>query len=120
MPSNVRLGSNASVELSWHVGFTPDSGHVSLRGSEPTLRANTGSRKSSGVRCVSLHAPAHNFGRLASGFKSMSPRMMRCDGLHELSCSTSYIALERQWLIGFEEAETCGNAGRAGSAQVRQ
>jgi hypothetical protein len=24
----VALGSNASVEMSWHVGFTPDSGRI--------------------------------------------------------------------------------------------
>ena len=31
--------TNAPVELSWHVGFTPDSGRA-LRGNEPALRAN--------------------------------------------------------------------------------
>jgi hypothetical protein len=36
-----RCGSNASVQLSRHVGFTPTP-DVSLQGNEPTLRAKTG------------------------------------------------------------------------------
>jgi hypothetical protein len=43
------FGSNASAELSWHVGFTPDS-DVSLRGSEPTLRANKRHQEISSTR----------------------------------------------------------------------
>ena len=34
-------GSNALVELSWHVGFTPDFGHRTAT-QELTLRANFG------------------------------------------------------------------------------
>jgi hypothetical protein len=34
----VRSGSNASVELSWHVGFTPDFGRM-VATQELTLRA---------------------------------------------------------------------------------
>jgi hypothetical protein len=48
-----RFGSNASVELSWHVGFTPDFG-LWLRRSELTLRAITRHPKPSGPSIQSL------------------------------------------------------------------
>jgi hypothetical protein len=45
MVANRRCGSNASVELSWHVGFTPDFG-VWLRRRNWRFRANRGNNSS--------------------------------------------------------------------------
>jgi hypothetical protein len=42
--TGVRVGSSASVELSWHVGFTPDSGRLAAMQLR-TLRAISRSRE---------------------------------------------------------------------------
>jgi hypothetical protein len=78
--ANARNGSNASVELSWHVDFTPDFGRMVAKqrtddsGQEPASRAAKKDRQTPPLGQTRHAAPA------AVGRPNNSLRDDRCDG----------------------------------------
>ena len=74
-PSDVSVGSIASVGLSWHVGFTPDSGRVAARqrtdasGQSQTLRGGVAAVPASAIRAVKQRVQLGGHAAEQSGYR---------------------------------------------------
>ena len=107
---------NSPCKPDARVCFAPES-DKSLHASEMSRRANTGSRKSSGVTCVSLHAShAEPYGRLSR------IRLALCISVTTPSASLTPNARElgrlpqpaqARWRATLESSSSAASAGRA-------